>query len=248
LRIIVPIFTISKPSKMKKLALTLLTLCLGVTFVSGQKFMPEFEQQWGRITYVIKNDDSKVWGKSTSGVVGPNGMMALTLKDTVTGEKTKLKIKDIKEVGISSKGGLGKIETMSSALESAGSISEMARTDYKSVLNADFYIYRRVVDKKGKPRILQLLNPGFEDKMQVYADPKAKENSGSGLMNTMSAGQAESYYVTKSGNSHGIYVRNKNYKKEMGLVFDDCPAIMQQFKPKFSEFASHVFYYENECK
>jgi hypothetical protein len=54
---------------------------------------------------------------------------------------------------------------MSSALQSANSISEMVRTDYKSVLNADFYIYRRVVDKKGKPRMLQLLNPGFETRM-----------------------------------------------------------------------------------
>lgn len=237
--------------KMKTLLSIALTLFVGVTFVSAQKFMPEFPQKWGRTTYVVKNDDTKVWGKSTSGVVGPNGMTALTLKDTVSGEKMKFKIKDIKEVGISSKGGMGKLsklENMTTAMESTGSISEMARTDYKSVLKADYFIYRRVVDKKGKPRILQLLNPGFETRMQVYVDPKANENSGGGLMNTMSAGQAESYYVTKAGSSYGIYVRNKKYKKEMVLVFDDCPAMMDEFKPKFSEFASHVFYYENECK
>lgn len=231
---------------MKKLFLFGLTLLISISYVQAQKFMPVFDQQWGRITYVVKNDDSMVWGKSTSGMVGPNGMMSITLKDTVTGEKSKFKVVDIKEVGVSSKGGLGKFETMTSALQSANSISEMVRTDYKSVLNSDFYIYRRVVDKKGKPRMLQLLNPGFETKMQVYADPKAKESNG-GLLSSMAEGMEESYYVAR-GNSSATYVQKKKYKKSMSSVFDDCSSILDAYKPDFSEFAAHVFYYENECK
>ena len=231
---------------MKKLLLFTLTLFMAISFVQAQKFMPVFDQQWGRLTYVVKNDDSKVWGISTSGVVGPNGMIKITLKDTASEEKYKFKIEDIKEVGISSKGGLGKVEAMTSALQSANSISEMARTDYKSVLNSDFYIYRRVVDKKGKPRMLQLLNPGFETRMQVYADPKAKESAG-GLLSNMAEGMEESYYVAR-GNSSATYVQKKKYKKSMSSVFDDCSMILEAYKPDFSEFAAHVFYYENECK
>jgi len=231
---------------MKKLFLSTLSLIIAISFVQAQKFMPVFDQQWGRITYVVKNDDSMVWGKASSGMIGPNGMMSITLKDTVTGEKSKFKVVDIKEVGVSSKGGLGKFETMTSALQSANSISEMARTDYKSVLNADYYIYRRVVDKKGKPRMLQLLNPGFETRMQVYADPKAKESSG-GLLSNMAEGMEESYYVAR-GNSSATYVQKKKYKKSMSSVFDDCSTILEAYKPDFSEFAEHVFYYENECK
>jgi hypothetical protein len=92
---------------MKKLFLSTLSLIIAISFVQAQKFMPVFDQQWGRLTYVVKNDDSKVWGKATSGMIGPNGMIKITLKDTVSGEKYKFKIEDIKEVGISSKGGLG---------------------------------------------------------------------------------------------------------------------------------------------
>ena len=212
----------------------------------AQKFMPVFDQQWGKLTYVVKNDDSKIWGKATSGFIGPNGMMSITLKDTVTGEKTKFKIPDIKEVGVSSKGALSKIEAMSGALQSTGSISEMARTDFKSVLKTDFYVYRRIVDKKGKPRMLQLLNPGFETRMQVYADPKAKESSG-GLLSNMSEGMEESYYVAR-GNSSATYVEKKKYKKSMSSVFDDCSTILEAYKPDFSDFATHVYFYENECK
>ena len=230
---------------MKKLFLFTLTLFMAISIVQAQKFMPVFDQQWGRLTYVVKNDDSKVWGKSTSGSIGPNGMMSITLKDTLSGEKTKYKVPDIKEVGVSAKGGLGKIEAMTSALQNAGSISEMVQTDYKSVLNANFYVYRRIVDKKGKPRMLQLLNPGFETRMQVYADPKANE-SGGGLMTNMAAGMQESYYVAR-GNSSATYVQKKKYKKSMSSVFDDCSMILEAYKPDFSEFAAHVFYYENEC-
>lgn len=230
---------------MKKSILFALTFLATISFVSAQKFMPVFDQQWGKLTYVVKNDDSKVWGKATSGSIGPNGMMSITLKDTVSGEKKKFKVPDIKEVGVSAKGTLGKIEAMTGALQNAGSISEMARTDYKSVLNADFYVYRRIVDKKGKPRMLQLLNPGFETKMQVYADPKANESNG-GLMTSMAAGMEKSYYVAR-GNSSATYVEKKKYKKSMSSVFDDCSTILEAYKADFSEFATHVFYYENEC-
>ena len=112
-------------------------------------------------------------------------------------------------------------------------------------MNADFYVYRGIVDKKGKPRMLQLLNPGFAARMQVYVDPKANE-SGGGLFTNMAEGMEESYYVAR-GNSSATYVEKKKYKKSMSSVFDDCSSILQAYKPDFSKFATHVFYYQNEC-
>jgi len=91
----------------------------------------------------------------------------------------------------------------------------------------------------------KLLNPGFETRMQVYADPKAKESNG-GLLSNMAEGMEESYYVAR-GNSSATYVQKKKYKKSMSSVFDDCSTILEAYKPDFSQFAAHVFYYENEC-
>lgn len=222
------------------LSLAVLT-CL---MVHGQNFMPTFGQTWNRNTYVIKNDNSRVDGIAKSGMVGMNGLMWIVLKDSTTGEKTKYKIEDIKEVGIDAKGG-SKLGAITSSLENTNSLKEMAKTDYKSVLNADYYIYRRVVDKKGKPRILQLVNPGFESKMQVYVDPKAKETGGSKLTGGLVGGEEKSFYVTK-GNSYGIYLKKSKYDKTMTSVFDDCPALIQEYgkNVKWSDLSKHVYYYE----
>ena len=209
--------------------------------------MPEFGQQWNRTTYVVKNDDSKVWGKAVFGVIGPNGLTQITLKDTVSGEKTKFKIADMKEVGVSAKG-MTKLSAMSNALENTNSLKDATRSDYKSLLEADYFLYRRVVDKKGKPRILQLLNPGFESKMQVYVDPKAKETGGSKLTGGLTGGLEKSYYVTR-GSSFGIYVKKAKYKKSMSSIFDGCSDVLKEFSDaNFKDFAKHVYYYENECE
>ena len=226
------------------LALTFVFFC---SLSMAQNFMPEFGQQWSKIAYVVKNDGSKVWGKAASGLIGPNGLMWINLKDTVTGEKTKYKIADIKELGISAKG-QSKIGAVSSALSGTGSIKEAVKTDYKSMLKADYYLYRRVVDKKGKPRILQLLNPGFESRMQVYADPKEKNTAGAGITGGLVGGEAKTYYVTK-GDSFGIYVRKGKYDKTMSSIFDDCPEMMKEFpKARFDNFSKHVFHYDSSCK
>jgi hypothetical protein len=214
----------------------------------AQSFMPEFGQKWNKRAYVIKNDNSKVEGKVKSGAVGMNGLIWIVLMDTVTEVKTKYKIADIKEVGIDAKAG-NKTGAVLSAVENTKSIKQMANTDYKSILKADYFIYRRVVDKKGKPRILQLVNPGFDEKMQVYIDPKAKQTGGAKLTGGLVGGEDKSFYITKSS-SYGIYVKKAKYEKTISSIFDDCPEVLKfaSSKPKFSELAKHVHYYQNECK
>ena len=232
---------------MKNTTLTFALLLLS-SFLFSQSFMPEFGQQWNKRAYVIKNDNSKVVGKVKSGMVGMNGLMYIVLKDTVTEVKTKYKIADIKELGIDAKTGT-KVGAMLSAMENTKSLKQMANTDYESILEADYYIYRRVVDKKGKPRILQLINPGFDEKMQVYIDPKAKQTGGAKLTGGLTGGAEKSFYVTKSS-SYGIYLKKAKYAKIISSVFDDCPAVLEfaGSNPKFSDLAKHVHYYQNECK
>lgn len=230
---------------MKKLNLLLVFLFLS-NLLLAQSFMPEFGQQYNKRAYIIKNDNSKVEGEVKSGMSGGNGLMYIVLKDTVTEVKTKYKVADIKELGIDAT-----TSTKAGAIlaTETKSIKEMANTDYTSMLNADYYIYRRVVDKKGKPRMLQLINPGFDKKMQVYIDPKAKETGGAKLTGGLTGGAEKSYYVTKSS-AYGIYVKKSKYDKTISSVFDDCPAVLEfaGSKPNFSDFGKHVYFYDNTCE
>ncbi|MEO9966583.1 MAG: hypothetical protein ABJF11_12375 [Reichenbachiella sp.] len=232
---------------MKNLNIALVLILVSNSLLA-QSFMPEFGQQWNKRGYVIKNDNSRMEGKVTAGMVGMNGLVWIVLKDTVTDVKTKFKIADMKEVGIDARTGT-KAAALMSAVENTKSIKQMANTDYKSILNADYYIYRRVVDKKGKPRILQLINPGFENKMQVYIDPKAKETGGAKLTGGLTGGAEKSFYVTKSS-SYGIYLKKSKYGKAISSVFDDCPSVLEFAgkNPKFSDLAKHVHYYDNNCE
>ncbi len=230
---------------MKRLTLFSLVIT-SMYYLSAQSFMPtiSFTTAAGQTTYIVKNDDSKIWGKTVVMTGGMNGMLSLTLKDTVTGEKVKYKIPDMKEVGVWAKG-MSKLKAITSSLESTNSLKDATRTDY-SMLDADYYIFRRVVDKKGKPRILQLLNPGFDSKMQAYADPRAKQTGGTKLTGGLTGGLDKSYYVTRGG-AYGVYVEKGKYKKSMSSIFDGCSELLKKFDTNFKDFAKHVHYFENEC-
>ena len=53
------------------------------------------------------------------------------------------------------------------------SLSETLGQDWKTALNQEYYLEEFRIKKETS--FLQLINPGFDDKIQVYLDPKAKE-------------------------------------------------------------------------
>ena len=58
-------------------------------------------------------------------------------------------------------------------------------------------IFLERVQNKKETLIPQLINPGFDDKIQVYHDPKAKETGGSALTGGLVGGKDKSYYFSK---------------------------------------------------
>jgi len=113
------------------------------------------------------------------------------------GEKNlKYKVDEIKEVRIKAD---WSDETRSDA-NSSGALQIQLYPE----IEADYYVFRTVEDKKGKPRLLQLLNPGFDDLIQVYVDPKAKD-AASFTAGITGKETAKSYYT------HSELVWEKSY-------------------------------------
>ncbi|MBT8218405.1 MAG: hypothetical protein KJP00_01180 [Bacteroidia bacterium] len=153
-------------------------------------------------------------------------------------ERLKFKAKEIKEIRIKAN---WSDQTLSEANSGDG-----LQIQLYSEAKADYYIFKNVTDKKGKPRLMQLLNPGFDHAIQVFVDPKSKDSAFASLVGKDTA---KSYYLTRDDGQDGIYVKKSKYKKSFAGFFGDCAAIMAEFKDniKWGDFAQHIYYYDQNC-
>lgn len=102
--------------------------------------------------------------------------------------------------------------------------------------------------KKKMTLLMQLVNPGYDEKIAVYFDPFADETTGFGIGGVnLAGGDKKSYYV-KIGDDAAYKLTSKQYKKETDKLFAGCD-VARAFKGKlkWSDFSKHVSHYTNEC-
>lgn len=104
-----------------------------------------------------------------------------------------------------------------------------------------------MVKKKELTVLLQLLNPGFSNKIKIYHDPFAKESVSVDIVVNIAGGNDKSYYISKDGEV-AYKLEKKNYKETFEKLFGDCPAVMEKYgeKKTWGDFAKCVFEY-NTC-
>jgi len=97
---------------------------------------------------------------------------------------------------------------------------------------------------------MQLLNPGFDSKIKVFAEPSKKTgglNVG-GLQ--LTGGEARAYLFVK-GKEKSIEVKKGSYSKNFQELYGDCPLMISKIqgeKIRWDDVALHVFAYEQACK
>jgi len=216
-----------------------------ISIINAQGFMPSFAFG-STATGEITMDDGNVYkGKFTMFAVGLKGVN-LRFK-TVSGDKIKGNRDNMSLIKFDApKTKVGKLLSMANQGNKM-SLSETLGQDWKTALNQEYYIFRRVQNKKGKPSFLQLINPGFDDKIQVYLDPKAKETGGSALTGGLIGGKDKSYYFSK-GNSFTTLVEKRKYKKSFTTIYDNCSMMIKKFPDRdFKNIAEHVYFYNKNC-
>lgn len=197
-------------------------------------------------TVVLQNGDT-LSGKLTSASLINNYLKNVTLK-SADGKKHKLEAAQMKTLKVKASS-LAKMAMMN---ESANSIFRAIKTDFNSIVNREYIFFEQALraTKKDKPAMMQLLNPGFDRVIKVYADPNANETGGLQMNDvTISGGADKSYLFVKKGEKVEI-VKKGSYKRNFDELYGDCPEMVTAYegdKTKFKDIAGHVFVYDQLC-
>ncbi|HMV09352.1 MAG TPA: hypothetical protein PK325_17865 [Cyclobacteriaceae bacterium] len=197
-------------------------------------------------TIVLESGDT-LKGKLSSASLINNYLKNVTLK-LADGSKRKLDAAEMKTLTVKASA-LAKMAMMN---ESANSIFRTIKTDFNSIINREYIVFEQALraTKKDKPAMMQLLNPGFDHVIKVYADPNANETMKlqSGDV-AITGGADKSYLFVKSGEK-AVIVKKGKYRSNFDELYADCPDMLTAFegdKAKFKDMAGHVFAYDQLC-
>lgn len=205
---------------------------------------------WSRDCIITTTEGEELQGKLFSGYITSGGIKSITIKDE-NGEKTKMNADLISCMKVKA----SDMIKFWMVAENAGSIKEITNMDFNEVMNKEYLIFEQALmpKKKDKPALVQLLNPGFDSKIKVYVDPKAKETKGVPKWMTagvqVGGGEDKSYLFVKN-QEKSIKVKKGDYKKDFNELYDNCQIIMDTYKGKkikFKDLAGHVFIYDQLC-
>lgn len=237
---------------MKKL-IAVSVLFLASLATNAQGFIAALEENdmitlLGKPVIVTMADGSEITGKFSSGVLNMGYLDRITVKGE-DGEKLKIQPEEIVRVLIKATG-LAKLSMMAS---SASSIKEATKRDFNEIKNRDYIIFETAqrANKAGKLRLMQLLNPGFDSKIKVFADPNANQTAGIGVGGVKITGGEDKSYLMLQGKDKTVIVRKGSYKKNFEELYKNCPEMVNAFqgeKIKWDDVAGHVFAYDQMCK
>jgi len=186
-------------------------------------------------------------GKLAGGAYVNNGLSKVTIK-LENGEKVKFAAEQIMSLHIQSSGML-KIMMIS---ESAHSIMETAKTDFNDIVNREWIIFETaLIPKKADTyRLMQLLNPGFDSKIKVFAEP-GKKTGGLSVGGLNITGGEDRAFLFVKGGAKAFEVKKNGYAKNFEELYSDCPKMIETIKGdkiKWDDVAGHVLVYDRVCK
>lgn len=197
-------------------------------------------------TAVLQTGDT-LSGKLTSASLINNYLKNVTLK-LEDGSKRKLDAAEMKTLTVK----VSALAKMAMMNESANSIFRTIKTDFNSIINREYIFFEEALraTKKDKPAMMQLLNPGFDRVIKVYADPNANETGGLQMNDVTISGGADKSYLFVKNNEKVVIVKKGSYRRNFDELYFDCADMVTAFegdKTKFKDIASHVFVYDQLC-
>jgi hypothetical protein len=239
---------------MKKiLIISLVTILLMVTDKTfSQGFVAAIEDEglstlYGNACILLLKSGEEITGKFMGGVYIKDGLSKITIK-LENGEKAKF----VPEQVISLKIKASKLMKLFMISEASSSIKEMVHSDFNEIVDRDHIIFETALTAKKSDtyRLLQLINPGFDSKIKVFAEPSAKTGGLSVGGVQLTGGQDRAYLFVKGGEK-AIMVKKGSYSKNFEELYADCPQMVSAFqgeKIKWDDVALHVFTYDQICK
>lgn len=228
---------------MKKITIFSLVFCAALALnAKAQSLLPPLETMpLSENAYLSLKSGEGLDGKILYMISG-RGVSKVALKDQ-NGIKHVYKASDISEFGIHSNG-LTKLQYLN---ESSGSIKALLKTDRSAVKLNDYVVYRNATLKGGKVLLLQLLNPHFDEKIQVYHAANSRKTTAWRKGPITLTGEMQRVYLVSKEGAPTIKVKKGSYKKSFRRLFEDCEQMKSIRKPKFNDFGKHIFHYTEIC-
>ena len=234
---------------MKNLIFSILCVIFfqGIFAQSFVQPLDNLSPMFGNVAIALDTKGNEIEGKLSGGMMVMGHLKSFTLK-LDDGSKRKFKSDEVKLLKVKAS---GYVKFMM-VTESLGSVKKMSNTNYDEISNKDWLIFEQALinRKKDKPRLLQLLNPGFDSKIKVFVDPTATETAGVGIGGVKISGGEDKSFLLVKDQTKAVKIKKKKYKKEFSNLFGDCDQMMEIFggsKTKFQDMAGHVYAYDQSC-
>lgn len=209
----------------------------------AQEFLTPLETLTGKVQ-VTTVDGKTVYGKLTSVSFEARGLGNFRVKDSATDEVIKFTPENVKTLQVKM--------TFNNRMETIEkqSMFKLLKSKGKEVSDREYITFNLVTypEKKDKILLLQLLNPDFSSKIQVYEHKVGGKSSTSILGIETELNEATSFIIVINGVSS--FVEKKKYKTDyFDKIFASCPELMAmpEKEVSFSDFAKHVSIFE-KCK
>jgi hypothetical protein len=209
----------------------------------AQEFLTPLETLTGKVQ-VTTVEGKTVYGKLTSVSFEARGLGNFRVKDSATDEVIKFTPENVKTLQVKM--------TFNNRMETIEkqSMFKLLKSKGKEVSEREYITFNLVTypEKKDKILLLQLLNPDFSSKIQVYEHKVGGKSSTSILGIETELNEATSFIIVINGVSS--FVEKKKYKTDyFDKIFASCPELMAMPEKgvSFSDFAKHVSIFE-KCK
>lgn len=234
-----------------KTYITIIMAIFCISSVYSQNFLDgNFTFSNKKESYLTLKDGTEITG-TISDIDRKKGLIEeITIKND-KGKKISYKPEDIKFMYIAPSG-YDKFSNAYSKMNDLTELNKDRKVNMEHIKEgyALFESTEVLIKKKKMTLLLQLLNPGFANKIRVYFNPYASESASLELGGfKVAGGDAKSYYF-KKGDDVAYLLQKKNYEDEFEHLFGDCPELKKEFAKKLNwgNVEKHVYYYTESCK
>jgi hypothetical protein len=221
---------------------SIIVCCISFGVVRGQLLMDKVDDSniselMGSPAIIVLNDGSQISGTVSHLYLLKGRLIDVTLK-TVDDAKRKFKPTEIMSLKVN----LAK-PTMISLNDDSGK-------PLTKVVNTHYVFQHPFMSKKGvKPDMMQILNPTFDKKIKIFADPTAGEARSISIKGVPLSTSTVTAYIVIKGDKV-IYLDQTSYDNNYKALFGDCPKMIESISPEnilFEGFAGHVLLYNYHC-
>lgn len=161
----------------------------------------------------------------------------VALKDSVTKKSEKFVADNISEMYVYP----SNIEKIAKVAKYMGNIRNYSTKKLTKNTNNDrIYFVNQTVSLKNKKDdkefLMQVINPGFDDIISVYHDPRAKETTGFSVMGSpqLGGGVIKSYYVKKGDKI--LWLHKDDFEDNYDFLFGDNAEFMKKYPKNSTEW------------